>query len=116
MGVKRKFELIEHPKVNYAQCIRIRNGRYKGLVYHYGRVAVPELPDGRMKLEFHFNVVENPKGFDTDEKMLHKLMGDILVSLLEEELSRGSDTVGRLSINDIEEIEKKEIEIVEELD
>lgn len=116
MSVKRRFEVVQHPKVDYCQCIRIRNGRYKGLVYHYGRVAMPKLPDGRVKLEFHFTVVENPKKLDTEEKMLHKLLGDILVILLDEELSRGEDTVGRLSITDIEEIEKNEIEIVEELD
>ena len=116
MSVKRRFEVFQHPKVDYCQCIRIRNGRYKGLVIHYGRVAMPILDDGRAKLEFHFTVVDNPKGLDTDEKMLHKLLGDILVELLDEELSRDGDTVSRLSITDIEQIEKTEIEIAEESD
>ena len=116
MSVKRRFEVFQHPKVNYCQCIRIRNGRYKGLVIHYGRVAMPILDDGRAKLEFHFTVVDNPRGHDTKEKMLHKLLGDILVELLDEELSRDYDTISRLSITDIEEIAKKDIEIGEELD
>ncbi len=116
MSVKRRFEVFQHPEVDYCQCIRIRSGRYKGLVIHYGRVAMPILDDGRAKLEFHFTVVENPREVATDEKMLHKLLGDILVMLLEEELGREEDTVSRLSITDIEEISKKEIEITEELD
>jgi len=116
MSVKRRFEIFQHPKVDYCQCIRIRNGRYKGLVIHYGRVAMPIMDDGRAKLEFHFTVIDNPKGLPTDEKLLHKLLGDILVELLDQELSRGEDTVSRLSITDIEEISKNEIEIIEELD
>ncbi len=116
MSVKRKFEIFEHPKVDYCQCIRIRSGRYKSLVIHYGRVAMPIMDDGQAKLEFHFTVVDNPRGLDTDEKMLHKLLGDILVELLDEELGRGDDTVSRLSITDIEEISKNEIEIAEEVD
>ncbi len=116
MSVKRKFELFEHPKVDYCQCVRIINGRYKGLTIHYGRVAMPIMDDGRAKLEFHFTVVDNPRGHDTEEKLLHKLLGDILVELLDEELARESDTVSRLSITEIEQMEKKEIEITEELD
>ncbi len=116
MSVKRRFEVFQHPKVDYCQCIRIRSGRYKSLVIHYGRVAMPIMDDGRAKLEFHFTVIDNPREIATDEKMLHKLLGDILVELLDEELSREEDTVSRLSITDIEEIGKKEIEITEELD
>lgn len=116
MGVKRRFELIEHPQVDYCQCIRIRNGRYKGLVYHYGRVALPKLPDGRVKLEFRYTVVDNPHKVDIEEKMLHKLLGDILVLLLDEELARGEDTIGRLSITEIEQIKQTEVELPEELD
>ena len=110
MSVKRRFEVFQHPEVDYCQCIRIRNGRYKGLVIHYGRVAMPMMDDGRAKLEFHFTVIDNPKGLPTDEKKLHKLLGDILVELLDEELSREGDSVGRLSINDIEAISKDESE------
>ena len=116
MSVERRFEVFQHPKVDYCQCFRIRNGRYKGLVWHYGRVAMPILPDGRAKLEFHYTVVENPKDIDTDEKKLHKMLGDILVLLLDEELSRDGDTVSRLTITDIEEIAKDELEIPEEED
>jgi len=71
---------------------------------------MPILDDGRAKLEFHFTVIDNPNGLPTDEKKLHKLLGDILVELLDEELSRGSDSVSRLSIKDIEEISKDESE------
>ena len=110
MSVKRRFEVFQHPEVDYCQCIRIRNGRYKGLVIHYGRVSMPMMDDGRAKLEFHFTVIDNPKGLPTDEKKLHKLLGDILVELLDEELSREGDSVSRLSINDIEAISKDESE------
>lgn len=110
MSVKRRFELVQHPDIDYCQCIRIRNGRYKGLVYHYGRVALPKLPDGRVKVEFHFTVVENPRGIATDEQQLHKLLGDILILLMDEELGRGEDTVQRLSIQELEEIYQKEVE------
>lgn len=116
MGVKRKFEVFQHPEVDYCQCFRIRSGRYKGLVWHYGRVALPKLPDGRVKLEFRYTVVDNPRKVDIEEKMLHKLLGDILVLLLDEELARGEDTVSRLTINEVEQIKQTEIELPEELD
>ncbi len=100
--------------MDYCQCIRIRNGRYKGLVYHYGRVAMPKLPDGRVKIEFRYTVINNPRDVDIEEKKLHKLMGDILILLLDEELNRGEGTVQQLNIHELEEIYQKEVEVPKE--
>lgn len=86
MSLKSKaYELFEHPKVSYCQCVRIRKGKYKGLVLHYGRTAFIPMSDGKMKFEFNYTLVENPKNIAPDQD-LKKFLGDVLVDIIEHQL------------------------------
>lgn len=92
MAIKRKYELIEHPKVKNSMCVRILRGRYKGLVLYYGTARFVPQPDGQMKFEFHYTVVENPREVP-DDALRQELLGDILVDILDDEMQR-KDTPG----------------------
>lgn len=102
--IKRKYELFEHPQVTHSMCVRIKKGRYKGLVIYYGTARFVPQPDGRMHFEFHYTIVENPRNVPEDLKR-EELLGDILVDILDDELQReGTPGVQPMRGCDIEEI------------
>jgi len=70
---------------------------------------VVEQPEGA-KLEFSFDMVENPRKVDLDGKKLHKLLGDILVFLLDEQMNGGEIVSDHITAEKIENIEAKEFD------
>lgn len=65
--------------------IRINRGRYRGMVYVYGRVEFPTSLNekGRLNLKFSYQILENPKS-KTISRNLIDTMGDILVEIIDE--------------------------------
>ena len=76
-------------------CIKITEGKFKDVIYHYGRVAfAPEseqLPDGKLPMKFDYTVKRNPNDLDLlDNSEFIDYIGDILLELLEEKLEDGT--------------------------
>ena len=86
------YQVVENPNEESAG-IEIIDGEYKGLVYQYGKV---EFADGKPHLNFQRTIRRMPEGLvyekDFEElnnnENLNKLMGDILVELIEEQVKR----------------------------
>ena len=76
-------------------CIKITEGKFKDVIYHYGRVAFApdseKLPDGRLPMKFDYTVDRNPNDLDLlDNSEFIDYIGDILLELLEEKLKDGT--------------------------
>ena len=76
-------------------CIKIAEGKYKDVIYHYGRVAfAPESekkPDGKLPMKFDYTIDKNPKDLDLlENQKFINYIGDILIELLEEKLKDGT--------------------------
>ena len=76
-------------------CIKITEGKFKDVIYHYGRVAFApdseKLPDGRLPMKFDYTVDRNPNDMDLlDNSEFIDYIGDILLELLEEKLEDGT--------------------------
>ena len=76
-------------------CIKLTEGKFKDVIYHYGRVAfAPEseqLPDGRLPMKFDYTVDKNPNNLILlDNSEFIDYIGDILLELLEEKLKDGT--------------------------
>ena len=75
--------------------ILITKGKYKGIIYQYGRVSVAEEEneDGKMPLSFDYNVVD-VNGHEKEEldssTEFKNTLGDILVEILDEQLEAGN--------------------------
>lgn len=85
------FQVVENPNEESAG-IEIINGEFKGLVYQYGKV---EFADGKPHLNFQRTIRRLPEGSKEEDledlnnnDKLNKLMGDILVELIEEQVKR----------------------------
>ncbi len=76
-------------------CVKITEGKYKDVIYHYGRVAfAPESekkPDGKLPMKFDYTIDKNPNDLDLlENQKFINYIGDILIELLEEKLKDGS--------------------------
>ena len=68
------------------QCIGIKEGKYAGVVYKYGKVSLgEETNEGQMPFKFEFDILDSNliprEEFNGDE--FPKLIGDILVDVID---------------------------------
>ena len=76
-------------------CIKLTEGKFKDVIYHYGRVAfAPESekqPDGKLPMKFDYTIDSNPRNLLLlDNSEFIDYIGDILLELLEEKLKDGT--------------------------
>ena len=71
--------------------VMIKDGKYEGIIYQYGKVSVAESEDenGNMPLSFKYNIIDysghNQEDLESSVEFKNTL-GDILVEILHEQL------------------------------
>ena len=69
--------------------VMIKNGKFKDVIYNYGKVSLPEEEDenGNMPFRFEYNIIDNV-GIPREEfgEEFFTLIGDILVEIIDEQL------------------------------
>jgi len=95
------YRIVENPFEKDA-AIEIIEGDYKGLVYQYGKV---QFEDGKPNINFQRTIRRLPDIVEdkTDEEIdkllnnseLNKIMGDILIELLQEQIKNEQRTIER---------------------
>ena len=85
MSIKDQYVFITNKDENM-QCIGIRKGKFEGVVYRYGKIALGEETwDGNLPFRFEYDILDNnmiPRAeFDDDDFI--KLLGDILVDIID---------------------------------
>ena len=73
--------------------IKLTEGKFKDVIYHYGKVsfAPEENADGKLPMKFDYTVDKNPNDIDLlDNQEFIDYIGDILLELLEEKLKDGT--------------------------
>ena len=78
-------------------CIKLTEGKFKGVIYHYGKVgfAKDENPDGTLPMKFDFTVKMNPTDeiLDIDNKEFVDYIGDILIEIMEKQIEDGTAVI-----------------------
>ena len=90
----RRYVFAQQEGKDYS-CVKLTEGIFKDVIYHYGRVAfAPEsdkLPDGRLPMKFDYTVDKNPNDIDLlDNQEFIDYIGDILLELLDEKVKNGT--------------------------
>ncbi len=90
----KPYVFVQRDKDDFS-CIKITEGKYKDVIYHYGRVAfAPESekkPDGKLPMKFDYTIDKNPNDLDLlENQKFINYIGDILIELLEEKLKDGT--------------------------
>ena len=72
-------------------CIKLLEEKYKGIIFKYGDVgfAKDEKPDGTLPMRFKYDIIMNPFEKDTASQEFIDYIGDLLIELLEKQLTDG---------------------------
>ena len=85
MSIRDQYVFITN-KNEEMQCIGIRKGKFEGVVYRYGKVALgEETKDGNLPFRFEYDILDNnmiPRE-EFDDENFFKLLGDILVDIID---------------------------------
>ena len=87
MSIRDKFAYVT-TKEQDQTLIGIKEGKFAGVIYKYGKVSFGEdNPDGTKPLQFQYEIVDN-NGIQREQfgEEFFKLIGDILVEVMEEQI------------------------------
>lgn len=81
------YEIINHKKAFHkdTQCFRVTEGEYKGFVFQYDTISLPDDmsdPDKEYELQFNYITVDKPEGMVLKEDTLSVILGSILTDIL----------------------------------
>ena len=88
----RKYAFVQREGDDYT-CIKLLQGKYKGIIYKYGKVgfAKEEKPDGTLPMKFDYDIIFNPhEESSIDKQEFIDYIGDILIEQLEEQVKKGT--------------------------
>ena len=88
----KPFVYVQRDKDDFS-CIKLTEGKFKDIIYHYGKVGFAGKEDGqgKMPLKFDYTVLKNPNDIDTlDNQEFIDYIGDILIEIMEEQLNNGT--------------------------
>ena len=89
---KKKYVFVQKEGDDFT-CIKLLEGKYKGIIYKYGKVgfAKDEKPDGTLPMKFDYDIIFNPhEETSIDKQDFIDYIGDILIELLEKQIENGT--------------------------
>ena len=90
--IKSKYAYVTHKEDKWT-AIAIKGGRFKGVIYKYGKVTIPEEEndEGHLPFRFEYDILDS-YGLERGEfdKEFFKLIGDILVDVIDEQLENNN--------------------------
>lgn len=87
----KKYAYVQRDGDDFT-CIKLLEGKYKGIIYKYGKVgfAKEEKPDGTLPMTFDYDIIFNPHETNIDKQEFIDYIGDILIEQLERQLNNGT--------------------------
>ena len=88
----KKYAYVQRDGDDFT-CIKLLEGKYKGVIYKYGKVgfAKEEKPDGTLPMKFDYDIIFNPhEETSIDKQDFIDYIGDILIELLEKQIENGT--------------------------
>tara|TARA_Y100001937_G_scaffold93627_1_gene126818 strand:+ start:310 stop:606 length:297 start_codon:yes stop_codon:yes gene_type:complete len=93
---KRKYAFVQREGDDFT-CIKLLEGKYKGIIYKYGKVgfAKDENPDGTLPMKFDYDIIFNPHETNIDKQDFIDYIGDILIEQLEKQVNNGTAIIDK---------------------
>ena len=88
----RRYVFAQQEGKDYS-CVKLTEGKFKDVIYHYGKVsfAPEENADGKLPMKFDYTIDKNPNDVDLlDNQEFIDYIGDILIELLDEKVKDGT--------------------------
>ena len=94
--IKDRYMFVSQENEDFAS-IMIKDGKYKDVIYNYGKVSIPEVDnlneDGTSSFSFEYTIIDNVgiprENFGED---FFTLIGDILVDIINEQSEKDDVT------------------------
>ncbi len=87
--IKNRYMFVSQENEDWAS-IMIKDGKFKDVIYNYGKVSIPEEDnlneDGTLPFRFEYTIIDNvgiPR--DNFDEEFFTLIGDILVDIIHEQ-------------------------------
>jgi len=87
--IKDRYTFVSRKDEDFAS-IMIKDGKFKDVIYNYGKVSIPEEDnlneDGTLPFSFEYTIIDNvgiPR--ENFEEDFFTLIGDILVDIIDEQ-------------------------------
>ena len=87
--IKDRYMFVSREDEDFAS-IMIKDGKFKDVIYNYGKVSIPEEDnlneDGTLPFRFEYTIIDNvgiPR--DNFDEEFFTLIGDILVDIIDEQ-------------------------------
>ena len=93
----RKYAFVQREGDDFT-CIKLLQGKYKGIIYKYGKVgfAKEEKPDGTLPMKFDYDIIFNPhEESSIDKQEFIDYIGDILIDQLEKQVNNGTAIIDK---------------------
>ena len=93
----RKYAFVQREGDDFT-CIKLLEGKYKGIIYKYGKVgfAKEERPDGTLPMKFDYDIIFNPhEESSIDKQEFIDYIGDILIEQLEKQVNNGTAIIDK---------------------
>ena len=87
--IKDGYMFVSQENEDFAS-IMIKDGKFKDVIYNYGKVSIPEEDnlneDGTLPFRFEYNIIDNV-GIPREEfdEEFFTLIGDILIGIIKEQ-------------------------------
>ena len=84
----KKYAFVQREGDDFS-CVKLLEGKYKGIIYKYGKVgfAKDENPDGTLPMKFDYDIIFNPHETNIDKQEFIDYIGYILIEQLEKQVS-----------------------------
>ena len=88
---KSKYVFAQKGNADYSS-IKLTEGKFKDVIYHYGNVsfAPEENGDGKLPMKFDYVIDKKPDNLKLDNQEFIDYIGDILLELLEKKVNDGT--------------------------
>ena len=92
--MKNNYMFVSQKDAKFAS-IMIKDGKFKDVIYNYGKVSIPKEDnlneDGTLPFRFEYNIIDNV-GIPREEfgEEFFTLIGDILVKIIDEQLEENN--------------------------
>lgn len=63
--------------------IEITSGKFSGIIYRYGKIALKELDNGELNVTMDIEILKGPKNFDQQNKDFTNCVGEIFTDIVE---------------------------------
>ena len=84
-----EFDLIPDDTTDLTNTcpILIKNGKFKDIVYRYGKINFTEANDGSLNITMDIEMIKAPEGFNQQDPDFTQTVGNIFTKIVEEQVT-----------------------------